>query len=280
MFKKLVSNLPFSPALIRQFGFYAMRLKKEQFLRKLSLIFTIFAIILQSLIIISPPQSANATPKLLEISCSDQSKSNSAECQEKLQIKKTAINLSQGNIDATTIVAKPGDTIMYTIKIENFDTMPQTTSFVDNLTDVLEYSEIFDQGGGEFEESSKNLAWKDLRIEAQSTIERNFMIKIKHQIPVTATGVENKNSQDCVITNQAGVGNSGAKVDIDIACPPAKILESEIIQQLPKTNISANLIFSSIILLIVVFFYARSRQIEKEIRLIRKNFNQGNLENF
>ncbi|MCL2174365.1 hypothetical protein FWH58_03715, partial [Candidatus Saccharibacteria bacterium] len=60
MFKKLVSNLPFSPSLVAQLGFYARRLKKEQWMRRLGVIFTVFALIIQSFAVFSPPESANA----------------------------------------------------------------------------------------------------------------------------------------------------------------------------------------------------------------------------
>jgi hypothetical protein len=60
MFKKLALNLPFSPSLVAQLGFYAQRLKKEQVIRRLGLVFTIFALIIQSFAIFSPPESANA----------------------------------------------------------------------------------------------------------------------------------------------------------------------------------------------------------------------------
>jgi len=38
MFRKIVSNLPFSPALVGQLGFYAKRLRKEETTRRLGLI--------------------------------------------------------------------------------------------------------------------------------------------------------------------------------------------------------------------------------------------------
>lgn len=61
MFKKFMSNLPFNPSLIDQFSFYFNRLKKEELTRRLGLIFTILAILIQSLSIISPPQPINAS---------------------------------------------------------------------------------------------------------------------------------------------------------------------------------------------------------------------------
>src|SRR5688572_29526527 len=61
MFRKLVSNLPFSPALVGQLGFYAKRLRKEQITRKLGLFFTIFAVLMQSFAVFSPPEQVSAS---------------------------------------------------------------------------------------------------------------------------------------------------------------------------------------------------------------------------
>lgn len=60
MFRKLVSNLPFSPSLINQIGYYSKRLKKEQFTRKFGLIFTVLALIVQSITLISPAKATLA----------------------------------------------------------------------------------------------------------------------------------------------------------------------------------------------------------------------------
>ena len=60
MFRKLVSNLPFSPSLINQLGFYSKRLKKEQFTRKLGLIFTALALVVQTMTLLVPAQATLA----------------------------------------------------------------------------------------------------------------------------------------------------------------------------------------------------------------------------
>ena len=60
MFRKLVSNLPFSPSLINQLGFYSKRLKKEQFTRRLGLVFTALALIVQTLTLLVPAQATLA----------------------------------------------------------------------------------------------------------------------------------------------------------------------------------------------------------------------------
>ncbi len=60
MFRKLVSNLSFSPALVGQIGFYAKRLRKEEAYRRVGLIFTALALVVQSFAVFSPPEAANA----------------------------------------------------------------------------------------------------------------------------------------------------------------------------------------------------------------------------
>ena len=60
MFRKIVSNLAYSPALVGQLGFYAKRLRKEEATRRIGLIFTVLALVVQSFAVFSPPESANA----------------------------------------------------------------------------------------------------------------------------------------------------------------------------------------------------------------------------
>lgn len=63
MFKKLVTNLPYSPGLLNQVGFYAMRLKQEEFVRRLGLVFGILALLLNlNLGLIAPEASVLASP--------------------------------------------------------------------------------------------------------------------------------------------------------------------------------------------------------------------------
>ena len=61
MFRKIVSNLAFSPALVGQLGFYAKRLRKEEATRRVGLVFTALALVVQSFAVFSPPEAANAS---------------------------------------------------------------------------------------------------------------------------------------------------------------------------------------------------------------------------
>ncbi len=60
MFRKLVSNVSFSPALVGQLSFYARRLRQEEAIRRLGLIFTVLALVVQSFAVFSAPEPANA----------------------------------------------------------------------------------------------------------------------------------------------------------------------------------------------------------------------------
>jgi len=60
MFSRIVSNLPFSPALIGQLGSYARELRREESVRRLGLIFTALAVMAQSFAILSPPPAQAA----------------------------------------------------------------------------------------------------------------------------------------------------------------------------------------------------------------------------
>lgn len=61
MFRKLVSNLAFSPTLVGQLGFYARRLRKEETTRRTGLVFIALSLVVQSFAVFSPPESANAS---------------------------------------------------------------------------------------------------------------------------------------------------------------------------------------------------------------------------
>src|SRR5665213_1444537 len=61
MFKKLVSNLPFSPGVTGQLAFYARRLRKEDLTRKLSMVFGLAVLAFQLVAVVSPATSIDAS---------------------------------------------------------------------------------------------------------------------------------------------------------------------------------------------------------------------------
>lgn len=192
------------------------------------------------------------------------------ECRPSFTQVKTAKNLSQ-NAEASTVIAKAADRIEYRITIENIGKVPVTTAMREDLSDVLEYATIHDNGSGTYDDKGKVLSWGDVTIPASGKTSRSFVISLKDVIPATARGTSEPGSFDCIMTNT--FGNS---TQIKVDCPTQKAVEAAT-TELPKTGPGSNLLFGGLLASIVTYFYARSRQLGREIRLIRKDITLGTL---
>jgi uncharacterized repeat protein (TIGR01451 family) len=412
MFKRIVSNLPFSPALVGQLGFYAKRLRKEDATRRLTLIFVALALVVQSLAVFQPATSANASSQndmvygglnksldnflapydlntknlkdVMNFAGITRSEISSAQytswtignklswgfvphfsyaqgereynvpgsngqkattvysrplslwyssttkvtgwvgysknigwfailegcgnlvtditppekctinpqllasdalckpcpgnvtllfsdskCSPDIIKSKTSTNISQGFADASTVIAKPGDQISFTITIKNDGLKSATIEPEDNIRDILDYATVIDNGGGTIDTKNGVLSWPSFSLDPNDTQTRTFVIKLLDPIPQIAKGTSDLTSYDCKITNT--FGNS---ISIDVACPTVKIVET-IATELPKTGPTENVIFACIVLAVAAYFFARTRQLEKEIHLIRKSASIG-----
>jgi len=436
MFKKIVSNLPFSPALVGQLGFYAKRLRKEDATRRLALIFVVLTLVVQSLVIFQPTESANAssqndmvtggitsindylsaydantknlkdvldyvgitreeiakatyteievgsrlswgfvphfsydqgerqynitsvdgqrsttiysrplslwgdyyvrgwtgysqkmgwfgimracgnlvtntaptvppaktiipapeptvTPEPTPIVTPEKCAVNPAllasdenckscpgnetiwasdsSCKPDIVNSKMAINTSQGYVDASTVIAQPGDRISYTLTVKNDGLDSDTITLKDNLADVLEYSSLVDNGGGTLDNSTNTLSWPEITLKPGSAQTRTFTVKILDVIPATAQGQSDNTSYDCLVSNTFGNATS-----FKVNCPVEKTVEN-VATELPTTGPTGNIIFACIALALAVYFYSRTRQLEKEVRIIRNNTNTGTI---
>ena len=194
-----------------------------------------------------------------------------AKCEAKIIQSKTASNLSQGNKDAASMLAKVSNRIAYTVTAENTGTAPAKVKMEEKLDDVLEYSTLFDNGGATFDKDTKTLTWPEATLQPGQKQSRIFVIQLAETIPSLAQGKSDRTSYDCKMTN-----TFGNTVDINVDCPPAKQVES-VVTELPKTGPTENTIFAGVVLAVVVYFYARSRQMKKEVRLIRHDLNAGTI---
>ncbi len=265
MFKKIVSNLPFSPALVGQLGPYSKSLRKEKTARRLGLIFVVLALIVQSLALFQPPESANASNPTDTNPIATQTLDNN------LVKTMTASNASQGFLDATIGTASAGDQISYTINIKNDSSASIVTKIQESLSDALEYSMLVDNGGGRLDKTTAILSWPETILAANTEQTRTFAIRLLDSVPATARGTINTKSYDCIITN-----NFGNTIDINVDCPAVKTIEN-IVSQLPSAGITENIVLAITVLAITAFLYARSKQLEKEIHLIRKDTTAGTL---
>jgi hypothetical protein len=400
MFKKIVSNLSFSPALVGQLGFYAKRLKREETTRRLGLVFVALALVVQGLAVFQPPESANAassndlvygglglgsnrsinhflapydantnhlkdimnymgisraeiasaqyssfitgtvkrswghnpihttsaqelpttitnpdgTGNITTIYSRPLSLSNGPNARiyayighsdrvgwfalmqacgnlvtEKiptpitppaptppkpaaLTFDKTATNISQGNVAASTIAAKENDKITFTLSMKNTGGTAAPIKISDNLSDTLEYSTLIDNGGGTFDDTTKTLAWPDISLAPGQTQERSFAVQVLSTIPATPVGASNPDSYNCIMNNAF----QGSGVTIPVTCAPPKVIE-QVTTELPHTGPRENMIFAGVVLAVVTYFFLRSKQLGKEVRLIRRDLNAGTI---
>ena len=196
---------------------------------------------------------------------------NDSTCKPNIIKSKVATNASQGFVEASTVTANAGDHISYTLIVENTGLSSDSVKLQDNLTDVLEYSVLIDNGGGTFDKETNTLSWPDITLGSKDKQTRTFTVRLLETIPSTAQGSSNLTSYDCMITNT--FGNS---INIKVSCPTVKVVE-QVATELPTTGPSENMIFSGIVLAVITYFYARTRQIKKEIRLIRRDTSAGTI---
>lgn len=194
-----------------------------------------------------------------------------AECVANVTQSKTARNLTQNTPDATATTAQASDRIEYTIYVENIGLIPADVVLNEELADVLEYSTLQQNGGGSFDTTQKVLGWGTVTLKPGEKVTRAFVVQVASAIPATPQGTSEPSSYDCIMTN--GFGNT---VSIKVACEAPKVLEATV-EQLPSTGPTENILFGGIVASVVTFFWARSRQINKEVRLIRKDFNMGTI---
>ena len=116
------------------------------------------------------------------------------------------------------------------------------------------------------------LYWPAIQFKPGQTIEKIVAVNVKAAIPATPQSLGNRASYDCRMTNSFADNNTTVLVN----CPTPKVVETTI-SELPHTGASENMIFAGVVLAVVTYFYARSRQVKKEVRLIRRDLNAGTI---
>ena len=196
---------------------------------------------------------------------------DSPSCIPNIIKSKTAVNASQGFIPASSVVAKANDQISYTVTIENTGLDTANTKVEDNIADVLEYSTLIENGGGTLNTTTGILSWPDINLKPKSKQTRTFVVKLPSVIPATAKGASEGTSYDCNMINT--FGNS---ISIKVDCPGPKVIE-QVVTQLPVTGPTENMTFIGIVAAVATYFYARSRQVKKEVKLIRRDASSGTI---
>lgn len=193
------------------------------------------------------------------------------DCAPQVASGKVATNLTQGNTKAETVTANASDRIEYKVSLYNVGKVPATVEYKEELSDILEYSTLQDNGGGALNSDSKVLSWGSVTLKPGEKQTRTFVIAVNADIPSTPRGTSEPSSYDCIMTN--AFGNT---ININVNCTGPKIVE-QVVSELPSTGPTENILFAGIVGSVVTYFYSRSRQMTKEVRLIRKEFNMGTI---
>lgn len=190
----------------------------------------------------------------------------------KIEVSKSATNISQGNVNATTVTAKENDRITFTLTATNTGGTAKEFTFEDNIGDALEYAKVLDNGGASYNEQTRKLTWPTVSLKPGEKQVRSFTMQVLPEIPATPQGISDPSSYDCKIENAF----FEEFIIIPVTCPTPKVIE-QVVPELPKTGPGENMLFAGILLAVVAFFYFRSRQLSTEVRLIRRDINGGTI---
>lgn len=202
------------------------------------------------------------------------------DCSSVFDLKKTVSNVTQLIDNADNTTAKTSDSLEYKLTVKNTGNETGTYVIKDNIGDVLEYANLVDAGGGTIVseglgvpvETVGTITWPAVSIKPGQTITKIVSVRVKATIPMTPQSPSNPESYNCRMVNDF----SGNNTTVMVECPKEKIVE-QVVTQLPHTGAGENMLFAGGILAIAVYFYARTRQVKKEVRLIRRDLNSGTI---
>ncbi len=211
----------------------------------------------------------------------DQGNQTSESCEETIIISnpvkpvfeilrnKEASNITQQIEDANNTVAKPGDNIEYRLITRNTGNVAGDVDIKENMSDVLEYSQLLEAQDAKYHEGTGILDWGTVELQPNETDIRIVKVRINDSIPATARSAGDLASYDLVLRNVYG----DDVVNIKVPCSSAGKCVEGIVQTLPNTGPGLSTFINTILIMSSVFFYMRNRQTSRELRLIKSEYN-------
>lgn len=189
---------------------------------------------------------------------------------------KAVTNLTQKIADANNTTAHASDVLRYTLTIANTGDAPATNfalsgEYGENIADIMEYADLTDKGDASFNETTKVLSWGAVTIPAGGQVQKTFSVTVKNPIPATPTSVSNPVSFDYVMHNKYG-----RDVVVNLDKPANKIIE-QTATSLPETGPGTSMIITTIGVMIVAYFFYRSRLLAKELEIVHHEFSAGGI---
>ncbi|MFA6270508.1 MAG: hypothetical protein WC657_04880 [Candidatus Paceibacterota bacterium] len=183
-----------------------------------------------------------------------------------LAFSKKAANNTQNISDANGSTAKAGDVITYTLMVTN-NGKASVDKFIvqENINDILDYATVTDLRGGS-KDSRGIISWPALTVKAGQTVQKQFVVKVKNPIPQTPVSSSDPGHFDLLMTNV--YGNT-----INIKLPGTILKTTEFVTQtLPNTGPGTAIFGALGAVVIVGYFFARSRLLAKELDLVRDEY--------
>jgi hypothetical protein len=106
-------------------------------------------------------------------------------------------------------------------------------------------------------------------IPARGRIEKTFTVTVKNPIPATPVSASNPLSYDYVLHNKYG-----RDVNIQLTKPASKVVEQTTFI-LPSSGPFTSILMALGALLVVGYFFFRSRLLIQELEIIHKEFSSG-----
>lgn len=195
--------------------------------------------------------------------------SNKELCVPIITLQKKVSNVTAGLLDANGTQAKGGDVLEYTLITTNgAKKMSAKHTTKENIADILDYADLLPDSSATLDKD-KNLVWPEQTILASSQLKQVFRVKIKDVIPATPAATANAGTYDLKLTNVYGNTTT-----VTLPCPPALCVQTRV-EKLPNTGPGMSLALTFISLVVISYFYARSRLLGKEITIIKHDFARG-----
>jgi uncharacterized repeat protein (TIGR01451 family) len=197
------------------------------------------------------------------------------------------------SVDGRTVTS--GELIEYELSIINsgnasYDDNNPYQPPSENLVDVLEYANVIGRDGNEVTDLSRydepvelfgggvldggEVTWPAIiAFDPGSSIKKSIFVKIKDTIPKTNTPPSDPFSYDCTMSNTY---INSSTVNINVECPPEKIVESSI-SALPSTGPLQTALTTGSFALLAFYLFSRNQLLIKELQLVQTEFSGGPL---
>lgn len=194
----------------------------------------------------------------------------------RISTDKKVSNITQKITDANNTTAQAGDLLRYTLIISNTgdataNNLALSGEYGESIADILEYANLTDKGDASYNPTTQSLTWAPVTIAAGDNIEKTFTITVKNPLPSTPASLSNPMSFDYVLHNKYG-----RAVVIKLNKPATKVIE-QTTATLPNTGPGTGMIISAGIVMVIAYFFYRSKLLSTELEIVQRDFSSGGM---